>query len=118
MTARENTTKVASAAIAAGALAAGKWLIGKFGERTVEAGFDKTREAASNATSKRSDDRYQRTLAQDLARAHGWRYTERTVIDHCHRYVVWDDDNFPSRRSPRWTGSRPRRNCANGSNSK
>ena len=110
MAAADQAAKVAKTA----AVIVGGWLLKNFGDKAAEEGYEKGKEAAS----KRSGDRRQRTLAQDMARAHGWKYTERHVIADQHRYVVWNDESSPWRRFPRSMAQRARKRSASASNSR
>ena len=109
MAAADQAAKVAIQAAKGGALIVGGWLLKKFGDKAADEGFEKGKEAAS----KRSGDRRQRTLAQDMARAHGWKYTERHVIADEHRYVSPVVGSSPCLQrwlSPGpWVPRRPRR---------
>jgi hypothetical protein len=99
--AADQAAKVAIQVAKGGAVIVGGWLLKKFGDKAAEEGFEKGKEAAS----KRSGDRRQRMLAQDMARAHGWKYTERHVIADEHRYVVWNDEKLAMAAFPKVNGA-------------
>lgn len=81
----------AKKAVKGGAIAAGAWIAKKYGEKVADEAFEKGMTKATET----AEDKKHRTLAEDLASARGWKYTERTVIDGRHRYVVWNDELKP-----------------------
>jgi hypothetical protein len=83
-------TKAAVRLAKPAALAVGAWLVQKYGDKLADEGYDKVREKASKA----SADKHHETLAQDLARARGWKY-QPFVLDGAPRYVVWREDKSP-----------------------
>ena len=85
----------------AGAVVAGGWLAKKFGDKVADEAYEKGKKTAGA----KGENRKQLALAQDLARANGWRYTERTVVDHQHRYVVWNQERKPMAAFPKVEGA-------------
>ncbi|MDQ6810460.1 MAG: hypothetical protein M3Z95_00995 [Actinomycetota bacterium] len=80
--------KAAAARFAKPALMAGAaWVLNKVGEKIADDGYESVKER----TAKASVEKHQETLAQDLARARGWKY-QRFVVDGAPRYIVWDED--------------------------
>jgi len=83
--------KAAASRFAKPALMAGAvWLLDKLGEKVADGGY----EGVMHRTARASDEKRQEALAQDLARARGWKY-QRFVLDGRPRYIVWNEDRQP-----------------------
>lgn len=104
--AKAAATRFAKPALMAGAV----WLLNKVGERVAADGYD----AVKDRTTKATGERHHEALAQDLARARGWRY-QRFVVDGRPRFIVWDEHKqpiaafpqIPDARSPEALAKRP-----------
>src|SRR2546429_9686860 len=78
------------------AMAAGAWLVKRFGDKVADEGFSRS---TASFNQRRKTKTYL-VLAQDLARANMWKYTERTVVGHRHRFLVWSLDKRPMAAFP------------------
>ena len=94
--------KAAASRFAKPALMAGAvWLLNKVGEKVAADGYDTVKEHTTKATG----EKHQEALAQDLARARGWRY-QRFVVDGRPRYIVWNERKQPIAAFPQVPGAR------------
>jgi hypothetical protein len=84
--AKAAASKFAKPALMAGAV----WLLNKVGEKVADDGYH----TVKDRTTKASAEKHSESLAQDLARARGWRY-QRFVLDGRPRYIVWDERKRP-----------------------
>jgi hypothetical protein len=66
------------------------WAAGKFGGRVADETFNKVRDKQRNNGELKQQER----LAQDLARARGWKYLQH-VVDGKQRWVVFNEDKKP-----------------------
>ena len=83
--------KAAASRFAKPALMAGAvWLLDKVGEKVADDGY----EGVKHRTARASEEKRQEGLAQDLARARGWKY-QRFVLDGRPRYIVYNEDKQP-----------------------
>jgi hypothetical protein len=92
--AKAAATKVAKPALMAGAV----WLLNKVGEKVADDGYD----SVKDRTAKAADEKHQESLAQDLARARGWKY-QRFVVDGAPRFIVWNEQKEPIAAFPQVT---------------